>query len=42
MVYELKNETLTAQFSDMGAEMVSLKQNKTGQRNISTALSFFI
>ena len=31
MVYELSNETLTAQFSDMGAELMSLKNNKTGQ-----------
>ncbi|TGY91942.1 aldose 1-epimerase family protein [Petralouisia muris] len=31
MVYELKNEKLTVQFSNLGAEMVSLKNNKTGQ-----------
>lgn len=31
MVYELSNEMLTAQFSDMGAELMSLKNNKTGQ-----------
>ena len=31
MVYELKNEKLTVQFSDQGAEMLSLKSNQTGQ-----------
>lgn len=31
MVYELTNGKLTAQFSTLGAEMTSLKGNKTGQ-----------
>ncbi len=31
MVYGLANEKLTVQFSTLGAEMVSLKENKTGQ-----------
>ncbi|MEH2941398.1 aldose 1-epimerase family protein [Lachnospiraceae bacterium KK002] len=31
MIYELNNEELTVRFSTLGAEMVSLKNNKTGQ-----------
>ena len=31
MIYELNNEELTVRFSTLGAEMVSLKSNKTGQ-----------
>lgn len=31
MVYELNNEKLTVRFSSLGAEMISLKENKSGQ-----------
>lgn len=31
MVYELNNEKLSVQFSTLGAEMMSLKNKKTGQ-----------
>lgn len=31
MQYELKNETLTVGFESLGAEMISLKENQTGQ-----------